>query len=65
MINPSRNLHRLLLLPLMLLAVVLSGTVRAEDFLDPDQAFKVALAGTGERKVEIDVQAAEIGRAHV
>lgn len=59
MINPSRNLHRLLLLPLMLLAVVLSGTVRAEDFLDPDQAFKVALAGTGERKVEIDVQAAD------
>ena len=59
MINPSHNLHRLLLLPLMLLAVVLSGTVRAEDFLDPDQAFKVALADTGERKVEIDVQAAD------
>jgi thiol:disulfide interchange protein DsbD len=59
MINPSRNLHRLLLLPLMLLVVALSGAVRAEDFLDPDQAFKVALAGTGERKVEIDVQAAD------
>lgn len=59
MIDPSRNLRRLLLLPLMLLAVALAGTVRAEDFLDPDQAFRVALAATGERKVEIDVQAAD------
>jgi thiol:disulfide interchange protein DsbD len=59
MTNPSRNLHRLLLLPLMLLAVALAGTVRAEDFLDPDQAFRVALAATGERTVDIDVQAAD------
>ncbi|MCO5106696.1 MAG: protein-disulfide reductase DsbD [Burkholderiaceae bacterium] len=59
MMKPSRKLHRLLLLPLLLLAVALAGTVRAEDFLDPDQAFKVALAGTGERKVELDVRAAD------